>query len=184
MILTKKKKIIKRHIREEKKDLLRINGDITASMVRVVGEGIDSDIYPIDKALEIADSMGLDLVEILPNNDPPVCKVIDYSKYKYSQKRHQEKIKANTKQRVVKEIKLGPNMGEHDFEFKLRHARSLLEEKNSLRIYIFFSGKMMKFKENGQMLLERFVAALNDIGSQEFEPKMEGKKLFTVINPN
>ena len=184
MILTKKKKIIKKSVREEKKDLLRINSDITATKVRIVGEGIESKICSIEEALEIADSVGLDLVEILPNNDPPVCKVIDYSKYKYSQKRHQEKIKTNTKQKVVKEIKLGPNMGDHDFEFKLRHARNFLEEKNSLRIYIFFTGRMMKFKENGEMLIARFVEALNDIGTQEFEPKMEGKKLFTVINPN
>ena len=183
MILTKKKKVIKRPFREEKKDLLRINEDITAQKVRIVGEGIESKICSIEEALEIADSVGLDLVEILPNNDPPVCKIIDYSKYKYSQKRHQEKIKANTKQKVIKEIKLGPNMGDHDFDFKLRHAKTFLQEKSSLRIYIFFTGRMMKFKENGEMLLARFVEALKDVGTQEFEPKMEGKKLFTVVNP-
>ena len=127
--------------------------------------------------------MYLDLVEISQNSDPPVCKIIDYSKYKYEQKKHREKIKANTREKIIKEIKLGPNMGEGDFNTKLKHAREFLKDKKSVKIFMQINGKFLRHKENGSILLNNFIEQLSDIGEKEYEIKTEGKKIYTVINP-
>ena len=167
-----------------KTDERRINENIKSKTVRVVGENIESNIYTLKDALELAYSMSLDLVEISPNSNPPVCKIIDYSKYKYDQKKHKEKIKSNTKEKIVKEIKLGANISIGDFNTKLIQARKFLEEKKSTKICMSFHGKLIKYKESGNVLLNKFIDSLSDIGEKEFDIKTEGKKIYTVISPS
>ena len=137
----------------------------------------------IRDALELADEMELDLVEISPNADPPVCKVVDYQKFLYQQKKKQKEIKANAAKIVVKEIRFGPNTDDHDYNFKLKHAINFLEEGAKVRAYVFFKGRSILFKEQGEKLLARFVNDLDDYGKVDQMPRLEGKRMIIILSP-
>lgn len=160
-----------------------INKRIRAREVRVVGEDIEQGVYPIEKALAMADEMDLDLVEISPNANPPVCKIVDYNKFVYEQKKKLKEIKANAKQTVIKEIRFGPNTNDHDFQFKLKHAISFLENGEKVRAYVHFKGRAIVYKEQGEILLLKFAQALEDVGKVELLPKLEGKRMFLTVAP-
>ncbi|MEM7551296.1 MAG: translation initiation factor IF-3 [Bacteroidota bacterium] len=161
----------------------KVNEKIRASHVRVVGDNVDVDIYPIEEALKIAKNIGLDLVEISPKADPPVCKVIDYSKFKYEQKKKQKEIKAKAAKTVVKEIRFGPNTDDHDFNFKLKHAMNFLQDGAKVKAYVHFYGRSIVFKERGEILLLRFAQELEEYGKVEQLPKLEGKRMILMIAP-
>ncbi len=161
----------------------RINQYIKSPEVRLVGDNIEQGIYPTRQALAIADDLELDLVEISPNAEPPVCRVIDYSKFVYEQKKKLKEIKANAKQTVIKEIRFGPNTSEHDFQFKLKHAISFLENGEKVRAYVHFKGRAIVYKEQGEILLLKFAQALEDYGKVELLPKLEGKRMFLTVAP-
>lgn len=137
----------------------------------------------INDALDLADEMELDLVEISPNAEPPVCKIIDYQKFLYQQKKKQKEIKANAAKIVVKEIRFGPNTDDHDYNFKLKHAINFLEEGAKVRAYVFFKGRSILFKEQGEKLLERFVNDLEDYGKVDQMPRLEGKRMIIILSP-
>ncbi|WP_082326394.1 translation initiation factor IF-3 [Sunxiuqinia dokdonensis] len=161
-----------------------INQRIRAQQVRLVGDNIENQgVYPLSEALRMADEMELDLVEISPNADPPVCKVIDYKKFLYQQKKKQKEMKAKAVQVVVKEIRFGPNTDDHDFEFKLRHAEKFLKEGAKVKAYVFFKGRSILFKEQGEILLLRFATELEDLGKVEQLPRLEGKRMTMFITP-
>ena len=160
-----------------------INQDIKAPVVRVVGEEIESGIFNIKDALEMAEDMGLDLVEISPNASPPVCKIVDYKKFLYERKKKQKEIKAKSAKVVVKEIRLGPNIDEHDFNFKLNHAKKFLEDGAKVKVDVFFKGRMIIYKEKGEIVLLRFAQELEDFGKVERLPKLEGKRMIMIIAP-
>lgn len=151
--------------------------------MRLVGEGIEPGVYPIRRALEFAEEQGLDLVEISPNADPPVCKVLDYKKFLFEQKKKQKELKAKATKIVVKEIRFGPNTDDHDFEFKLKHAKEFIEQGAKVRAFVFFRGRSIVYKEQGEILLLRLANELEDIAKVEMLPKMEGKKMFIIIAP-
>lgn len=161
----------------------RINEHIRVPEVRLVGDNIETGVYPTQKALQLADELELDLVEISPNAVPPVCKIIDYSKFVYEQKKRQKEIKSNAKQTVIKELRFGPNTSDHDFDFKLKHAIRFLENGEKVRAYVHFRGRAIVFKEKGEILLLRFAQALEDYGKVELMPKLEGKRMFLTIAP-
>jgi len=161
----------------------RVNERITAPKVRVVGENVKVDVYPIHVAIKLAQDLSLDLVEISPNADPPVCKVVDYSKFKYEQKKKQKEIKANAQKTVVKEVRFGPNTEEHDFNFKVKHAVNFLKEGSKVKAYVHFVGRAIVYKERGEILLLKFATALEDVGKVEDMPHLEGKRMFMMIAP-
>lgn len=166
------------------KDKFRVNEEIRARMVRLVGENIDSpQIISLREALDIAKEMELDLVEISPNADPPVCRVIDFSKFLYQQKKKQKELKAKQVKIVVKEIRFGPNTDDHDFNFKLNHAKKFLAEGAKVKAYVFFKGRSILFKEQGEELLTRFVEELEEFAKVEQEPKLEGKRMTIFLTP-
>lgn len=140
-------------------------------------------VMPTEKALEIAREAGLDLVEIAPNVDPPVCKIIEYKKFLYELKKKQKEIKAKTAKVTVKEIRFGPNTDEHDFNFKLKHAIKFLEEGNKVKAFVFFKGRSIVFKEQGEILLLKFAQGLEDVGKVEGMPALEGKRMIMTIAP-
>jgi translation initiation factor IF-3 len=152
-------------------------------MVRVVGENIEVGIYPINEALKMADDQGLDLVEISPNAAPPVCKVIDYKKFLYEQKKKKKEIKAKSAKVVVKDIRLGPNIDDHDFNFKLKHAKKFLEDGAKVKVDVFFRGRSIIYKDKGEIVLLRFATELEDVGKVERMPKLEGKRMIMIITP-
>jgi translation initiation factor IF-3 len=147
----------------------------------MVGDEVEPNIYPIDEALKIARDLSLDLVEISPNAEPPVCKVIDYKKFIYDQKKKLRTIKSKAQKVVIKELRFGPNTGEHDFEFKLKHARNFLADGAKVKAFVFFRGRSIIFKDQGQILLLRLAQALEDIGVVEEMPKLDGKKMIMII---
>ena len=147
----------------------------------MVGDEVEPNIYPLDEALKIARNLELDLVEISPNAEPPVCKVIDYKKFIYDQKKKLRTIKSKAQKVVIKELRFGPNTGEHDFEFKLKHARSFLADGAKVKAFVFFRGRSIIFKEQGQILLLRLAQALEDVGVVEEMPKLDGKKMIMII---
>lgn len=161
----------------------KINNEIRAEKVRLVGEGPNVGIMPTRKALEFANEAELDLVEISPKADPPVCKILDYKKFLYEQKKKQKELKAKQTKVVVKEIRFGPNTDDHDFNFKLEHAKKFLSEGAKLKAYVFFRGRTILFKEKGEILLLRLATELEDYGVVEQMPKMEGKKMNMMIQP-
>jgi translation initiation factor IF-3 len=170
--------------RDDNQPGYRINNQIRAREVRVVGENIEKpEVYPLSVALKMADEMELDLVEISPSAVPPVCRIIDFQKFLYQQKRKQKEIKAKAVKVVVKEIRFGPNTDDHDFNFKLRHAEKFLEEGAKVKAYVFFKGRSILFKEQGEILLLKFAAELEDIGKVEQLPKLEGKRMIMFISP-
>jgi translation initiation factor IF-3 len=161
----------------------RVNERITAQRVRVVGENIKPDVYPIQQAIKLAQDQNLDLVEISPNADPPVCKVVDYSKFKYEQKKKQKEIKAKTVKVVIKEIRFGPNTEEHDFNFKVKHAENFLKEGSKVKATVTFFGRSIVYKERGEILLLRFAQALEEFGKVEAMPRLEGKRMSMLLMP-
>ncbi|MBP7730749.1 MAG: translation initiation factor IF-3 [Bacteroidales bacterium] len=165
------------------KQAYRVNNKITARTVRVVGDDIEPQIMSIQNALKLADEMELDLVEISPNVDPPVCKLIDYQKFLYQQKKKQKEQKAKTSRIVVKEIRFSPNTDEHDYNFKLKHAIKFLEEGAKVRAYVFFKGRSILFSEKGEVLLLRFANDLEEYGKVEQMPRLEGKRMILTISP-
>lgn len=152
-------------------------------MVRVVGDEIETAVMSIQDALRLADQMELDLVEISPNADPPVCKIVDYQKFLYQQKKKQKEIKAKAAKIVIKEIRFGPNTDDHDYNFKLKHAMKFLEEGAKVRAYVFFKGRSILFKEQGEVLLLRFASDLEDYGKVEQLPRLEGKRMIISFSP-
>jgi translation initiation factor IF-3 len=154
-----------------------------AQEVRLVGENIEQGVYPLKKALEMAREQELDLVEISPNATPPVCRLVDYKKFLYEQKKKQKEMKANTVKSVVKEIRFGPNTDEHDVDFKLKHAIKFLNEGAKVRAYVFYRGRAIVYKERGEVLLLQFAESLAEYGKVEMMPKLEGKKMIMMIAP-
>jgi translation initiation factor IF-3 len=153
--------------------------------VRVVGDNVpEQGIYPIAQALRMAEEQELDLVEIAPNSDPPVCKIIDYQKFVYQQRKKAKEQKSNASKVVIKEIRFGPQTDEHDFQFKLNHAKSFLQEGSKVKAYVFFRGRSILFSEQGEKLLLRFALELEDYGKAEQMPKLEGKRMIMMIAPN
>jgi translation initiation factor IF-3 len=154
-----------------------------AQRVRVVGENIKVDVYPTSVAIKMAQDLGLDLVEISPNADPPVCKIIEYSKFKYEQKKKQKEIKANAQKTVVKEIRFGPNTDDHDFNFKVKHALKFLAEGAKVKAYVHFAGRSIVYKERGEILLLKFAQSLEEVGKVEEMPRLEGKRMYMMVAP-
>jgi len=152
-------------------------------VVRVVGENIEPGIYNIKEAIELAEDQGLDLVEISPKASPPVCKIVDYKKFLYERKKKQKEIKAKTAKVVVKEIRLGPNIDDHDFNFKLKHAIKFLQDGAKVKVDVFFKGRMIIYKEKGEVVLLKFAQELEEYGKVERLPKLEGKRMIMIIAP-
>jgi len=163
---------------------LNINEEITAQQVRVVGDNVpEQGIYPLSEALEMAQAQELDLVEISPNANPPVCKILDYQKYQYQQKKRAKEQKANAAKIVIKEIRFGLNTDEHDFQFKLNHAKNFLSEGAKVKAYVFFRGRSILFSDQGEKLLLRFALELEEYGRAEQMPKLEGKRMIMMLAP-
>ena len=167
---------------DKKQNQYRVNEQIRVREVRIVGES-GSTVMPTRQALDMARQQGVDLVEISPNANPPVCRLIDYSKFLYQQKKRQKEMKAKQVKVEVKEIRFGPQTDEHDYQFKLKHAREFLEEGNKVRAYVFFRGRSILFKEQGEVLLLRFANDLEEVGKVESMPSLEGKKMFLYLAP-
>ena len=151
--------------------------------MRVVGENVEVGVYHITKAMKMAKEQELDLVEISPKADPPVCKIIDYKKFLYDQKKKQKAIKANAIKTVIKEIRFGPNTEEHDLNFKTKHAIKFLQEGSKVKAFVFFRGRSIVFKDQGEILLLKFAQALEEYGIVEQMPKLEGKRMTMFIAP-
>ena len=160
----------------------RVNEQIRAREVRVVSDG-GAEVMPTRQALELARQQGVDLVEISPNAQPPVCRIIDYSKFLYQQKKHQKEMKQKQAKVDIKEIRFGPQTDEHDYQFKLKHAKEFLNGGNKVRAYVFFRGRSILFKEQGEVLLLRFANDLEEYAKVEQLPKLEGKKMFLYLTP-
>lgn len=161
----------------------RINDEIRVKEVRIVGDNIESKVYPIAQALQIAEEHGVDLVEISPTAQPPVCRLIDYSKFLYQLKKKAKEQKAKQVKVNVKEIRFGPQTDDHDYNFKLKHARGFLEDGDKVKAYVFFRGRSILFKEQGEVLLLRFANDLEDCGKVEQMPILEGKRMTLFIAP-
>ena len=165
------------------KEQYRINERIRVREVRLVGDNIETGVYPIAQALKIAEEQGMDLVEISPNAAPPVCRVIDYQKFLYQQKKRQKEQKAKSVKVVVKEIRFGPQTDDHDYNFKLKHARGFLEDGDKVKAYVFFKGRSILFKEQGEVLLLRFANDLEDYAKVDQMPILEGKRMTIQLSP-
>jgi translation initiation factor IF-3 len=161
----------------------RINERIRVPQVRLVGDNVTVGIYPTHEALRIAQALELDLVEISPQADPPVCKAIDYKKFLYEKKKKEKEMKANAKQSEVKEIRFTPGTDDHDFDFKAKHAESFLKEGNKVKAYVQFKGRAIMFKERGELVLLKFAERLAEVGQPEALPKLEGKRMFLMLTP-
>lgn len=161
----------------------KINGRIIAKQVRLVGENIETGVYSLEDAQRIAREQNLDLVEISPKAEPPVCRIVDYSKFKYELKKKQREMKAKTQKVVQKEIRFGPNTDDHDFEFKVKHARAFLLEGAKVKAYVHFVGRTIVFKERGEVLLLKFAQELEEVAKVEQLPKLEGKRMFLFLAP-
>lgn len=149
----------------------------------MVGDNIESDIYSLDDALALARKLELDLVEIVATADPPVCRIVDYQKFLYDKKKKEKEMKARQGKQVVKEIRFGPNTDEHDFNFKVKHAISFLEDGNKVKAYVHFKGRSIAYKEKGELILLKFAQALEEYGKVELLPKLEGNRMFLFLAP-
>ena len=168
----------------QKDEEVRINEAITSPKVRLVGDNIQQPgIYSLSAAMKMAEELQLDLVEISAKADPPVCKILDYQKYLYQQKKKAKEMKANAAKVVIKEIRFGPNTDEHDFQFKLKHAQEFLADGAKVKAYVFFRGRSILFSDQGEKLLLRFAVELEDYGRAEQMPKLEGKRMIMMIAP-
>ena len=166
------------------KQQYRVNEQIRGVRdVRIVGDDIESSVVSISKALQIAEQRGVDLVEISPNAEPPVCRLIDYSKFIYQQKKHQKEIKAKQVKVDVKEIRFGPQTDDHDYNFKLKHAQGFLSDGDKVKAHVFFKGRSILFKEQGEVLLLRFAADLEEYGKLDQMPVLEGKRMTIMLSP-
>jgi len=162
---------------------IRLVGDNLGELSEAIGKTVESGVYNTREAVDWAEELGLDLVEISPNADPPVCKIIDYRKFLYDKKKKDKEIKSRTIKTVIKEIRFGPNTDEHDFEFKLRHAQRFLEEGAKVKAYVHFRGRTIVFKDRGQLLLLRLLKELEEYGAAEELPRMEGRRMIVMIAP-
>ena len=167
----------------KKEDTNLINDEIRASEVRLVGDNVEQGIYPIDEALKIAEGLELDLILIAPQAEPPVCRVMDYQKFKFQQRKHAKEQKAKSTKLVVKEIRFGPQTDEHDYNFKLKHAIGFLKEGAKVKSYVFFKGRSILFKEQGEVLLLRFANDLEEYGKLDQMPVLEGKRMTIMLSP-
>ena len=165
------------------KNQYRINEQIRANEVRIVGDDVESMVLPLSKALDLAEDKGLDLVEISPTANPPVCRLIEYSKFLYQLKKRQKEQKAKQVKIDVKEIRFGPQTDDHDYNFKLKHAISFLQDGDKVKAYVFFKGRSILFKEQGEILLLRFAKDLEDYGKLEMMPILEGKRMTIMVAP-
>ena len=161
----------------------RINERIRVPQVRLVGDNVTPGVYATNQAIKMAQDQALDLVEISPNADPPVCKIIDYNKFLYDKKKKEKEMKANAKVSEVKEIRFTPNTDEHDFNFKAKHAENFLKDGNKVKAYVQFKGRAIQFQDRGQLLLLKFAERLTDIGVLESMPKMEGRRMLAMFAP-
>ena len=168
---------------DRRNDPYVINERIRAREVRLVGDNVEQGIYPIQQALRLAEQQELDLVEISPNAEPPVCRIIDYQKFLYQQKKRQKEQKQKATKVVVKEIRFGPQTDDHDYNFKLKHAQGFLKEGSKVKAYVFFRGRSILFKEQGEVLLLRFANDLEDLGKVEMMPVLEGKRMSIMLAP-
>lgn len=170
--------------RHKDENELNINDEIRAIQVRLVGDNIaEPGVYSIAQAMKMADEMELDLVEITAKADPPVCKILDYRKYLYQQKKKAKEMKQNSTKIVIKEIRFGPNTDEHDFQFKLKHAQEFLNEGSKVKASVFFRGRSIQFADQGEKLLLRFAVELEEFGRAEHMPQLEGKRMIMMIAP-
>ena len=165
------------------KDTNLINDEIRASEVRLVGDNVEQGIYPIEDALKIAEGQELDLILIAPQAEPPVCRVMNYQKFKFQQRKHAKEQKAKSTKLVVKEIRFGPQTDEHDYNFKLKHAIGFLKEGAKVKSYVFFKGRSILFKEQGEVLLLRFANDLEEYGKLDQMPVLEGKRMTIMLSP-
>ena len=172
-----------RQMAGKKEDTNLINDEIRASEVRLVGDNVEQGIYPIDEALKIAEEQELDLILIAPQAEPPVCRVMDYQKFKFQQRKHAKEQKAKSTKLVVKEIRFGPQTDEHDYNFKLKHAIGFLKEGAKVKSYVFFKGRSILFKEQGEVLLLRFANDLEEYGKLDQMPVLEGKRMTIMLSP-
>lgn len=162
---------------------IRLVGDNLDEIGESIGQTIESDVYPTRKVQKWAEDVGLDLVEISPKAKPPVCRIIDVKKFIYDQKKKQKELKAKAAKTVIKEIRFGPNTDDHDFDFKLRHAMKFLEEGAKVKAYVHFRGRTIVFKDRGELLLLKFMKELEEYGSAEALPKMEGRRMIVMLSP-
>ncbi|MGB3149194.1 MAG: translation initiation factor IF-3 [Maribacter sp.] len=169
--------------RRENKNPHNINEKILAPEVRLVGDNVEVGVYPIRKALDISKELELDLVEISPKAKPPVCKIIDYKKFLYEQKKRDKAMKAKASKVVVKEIRFGPNTDDHDYEFKKKHAEKFLKDGAKLKAYVFFKGRSIVYKDQGEILLLKLASELEELGKVEQMPRLEGKRMTMFIAP-
>ncbi len=180
---------------KEKEDQFRVNEQIRIPEIRLVGDNMEAvsallgveiksgEVYATRDAREWAEKAELDLVEISPNAKPPVVRIVDYNKFLYEKKKKEKEIKAKAAKTVVKEIRFGPNTDDHDFEFKVRHAREFLEENSKVKAYVNFRGRTIVFKDRGELLLLRFLKELEDLGAAESLPKLEGRRMIVIVTP-
>ena len=161
----------------------RINQHIRATQVRVVGENIEPGVYSLEEARRMAEELEVDLVEISPNADPPVCRLVDYNKFLYEKKKKDKEQKAKAKQTEVKEIRFTPNTDDHDFDFKAKHAEKFLQEGKKVKCFVQFKGRSILFQDRGQLLLLKFAERLTEWGSLESMPKMEGRRMLAMFTP-
>lgn len=161
----------------------RINHHIRVPQIRLVGENVEPGIYSTQEALKIAQAQELDLVEISPTADPPVCKVVDYNKFLYDKKKKEKEIKAKSKATEIKEIRFTPNTDDHDFDFKAKHAEGFLKDGNKVKAYVQFKGRSIQFQDRGQLLLLKFAERLAEFGTLENMPKLEGRRMLAMIGP-
>nr|WP_303418450.1 translation initiation factor IF-3 [uncultured Muribaculum sp.] len=168
---------------QKEKDPYAINERIRAREVRLVGDNVEPGIYSIQEALRLAEEEGLDLIEISASANPPVCKILDYQKFLYQQKKRLKEQKAKSTKVVMKEIRFGPQTDDHDYNFKLKHAMEFLKEGAKVKAYVFFRGRSILFKEQGEVLLLKFATALEDLGKLEQMPVLEGKRMTIMISP-
>jgi translation initiation factor IF-3 len=169
--------------RKEQQQEHRTNNMIRVPNVRLVGENVTVGVYTTTEALKMAQDQALDLVEISPNADPPVCKIIDYNKFLYEKKRKEKEMKAKSKASEVKEIRFTPNTDDHDFDFKAKHAEKFLKDGDKVKAYVQFKGRAIQFRERGELLLLKFAERLNEVGVLEGMPKMEGKRMLAIWAP-
>src|SRR5215469_17473376 len=169
--------------RKEQQQEHRTNHMIRVPQVRLVGDNVEVGVYTTQEALKMAQEQQLDLVEISPTADPPVCKIIDYNKFLYEKKRKEKEMKAKSKASEVKEVRFTPNTDDHDFDFKAKHAEKFLKEGNKVKAYVQFKGRAIQFKERGELLLLKFAERLNEVGVLEGMPKMEGKRMLAIWAP-
>jgi translation initiation factor IF-3 len=162
---------------------VRLVGENLAEISEVVGETIENGIFPTSKLQKFAEEMGLDLIEITPNAEPPIVRIADYNKFLYQKKKKEKEMKANSSKVELKEIRFGPETGEHDFDFKLRHAKSFLGEGNKVKAYVQFRGRAIVFKDRGELLLLRFMKELEDHGAADQMPRLEGKRMSVILSP-